>query len=111
MDGRARWSRRRLLAVAAAPTGIDLNGKVFDLMGISPAAQAVQHGGAASWPSALPWSCRPTPPSFRSRAPGRRRSRSVWPDDPDQRKAREAKERERLHLAYCRGECNGKKRR
>ena len=34
----------------------------------------------------------------------------AWPDDPEQRKVREAQERERLHLAYCRGDVQWKER-
>ena len=33
---------------------------------------------------------------------------SLAANDPEQRKARKAKERERLHLAYCRGEIQWK---
>ena len=35
---------------------------------------------------------------------------TAWPDDPEQRKVREAQERERLHLAYCRGDMQWKER-
>ncbi len=41
------------------------------------------------------------------RAPGVEMS---WPDDPEMRKVREAKERERLHLAYCSGEAQWKEK-
>ena len=34
----------------------------------------------------------------------------AWPDDPEQRKVREAQERERLHMAYCRGDVQWKER-
>jgi hypothetical protein len=34
----------------------------------------------------------------------------AWPNDEEQRKAQEAKERERQHLAYCRGEIQWKDR-
>ena len=33
-----------------------------------------------------------------------------WPDDPEQRKVREAEERQRLHLAYCRGDMQWKEK-
>ena len=121
---RAR-SRGRGLALAAASSlvlsgcansGLELNGKVFDWIGISPSAIAARRDEpklAERAPLVLP------PNSTRLPEPGSgqtaqtaqtAQSTTAWPDDPDQRKSREAKERERLHLAYCRGDMQWKDR-
>jgi hypothetical protein len=101
------------LAVAsgcAEGLGFDLNGKVFDWMGISASALQQKRDEpklADRAPLVLP------PNTGRLPEPGSgpsTQSAMVWPDDPDQRKAREAQERERLHLAYCRGEIQWKER-
>jgi hypothetical protein len=87
--------------------GIELNGKVFDLLGVSPSAlenAKREPQLAARAPLVLP------PDANRLPQPGSEQpqDRIVGLDDPDQRKLAEAKERERLHLAYCRGEMKWK---
>ena len=98
-------------AVSGCSDGLDLNGKVFDWMGISPAAQEARRFEpkiAERAPLILP------PDSNRLPAPGSEvvpePAQVAWPDDPEQRKVRESKERERLHLAYCSGEAQWKER-
>jgi hypothetical protein len=88
--------------------GIDLNGKLFDVMGISASALANAPQGepqlAARAPLVLP------PDSQRLPQPGseQHHDQIVGLDDQDQRKIAEAKERERLHLAYCHGDMHWK---
>lgn len=99
------------VAVSGCADGVDFNGKVFDLMGISPAAQEARRFEpkvADRAPLVVP------PDTSRLPAPGSENApdavQTAWPDDPEQRKVREAKERERLHLAYCSGEKQWKER-
>jgi hypothetical protein len=99
------------VAVGGCADGLDLNGKVFDMMGVSPAAQAAKRFEpkvAARAPLVVP------PDVARLPAPGSEAApdpvQTAWPDDPEQRKVREAKEKERLHLAYCSGEKQWKER-
>ena len=110
------WGQGRLLLALAASLslsgcadGIDFNGKVFDVLGVSPAAVAARKTEpklAERAPLVLP------PDSARLPEPGSGQTAeaTVWPDDPEQRKLREAQERERLHLAYCRGDIQWKER-
>ena len=99
-----------LVLSGCANSGLELNGKVFDWIGISPSAIAARRDEpklAERAPLVLP------PNSTRLPEPGSgqtAQSAMVWPEDPDQRKAREAQEREREHLAYCRGEKQWKDR-
>jgi hypothetical protein len=109
------------LLLSACADGIDLNGKVFDYMGISSSAMDAKRtepkvaeraplvmppdvsklpepGSGQPPPTALLASAQPTS------------AQTAWPDDPEQRKVREAQERERLHLAYCRGDVQWKER-
>ena len=93
-----------LLLAGCAYAGLDLNGKVFDYLGISPAAQEARRYEpqvAERAPLVMPPDAKALPQPGSGQAPA---PQLAWPDDPDQRKVREAKERERLHLAYCRGE-------
>jgi hypothetical protein len=111
-----RRARCALLGLALAALGgcggvdgIELNGKVFDWLGVSPAAlEKSKHEPqlAARAPLVLP----PDANVNRLPEPGSEQpqDRIVGLDDPDQRKLAEAKERERLHLAYCRGEMKWK---
>ena len=99
-----------LLLAGCADAGIDLNGKFFDYLGISPAAQEARRYEpqvAERAPLVMPpnYKALPLPGSGQAPAP-----QLAWPDDPDQRKVREAKERERLHMAYCRGELQWKEK-
>src|SRR4029078_6799136 len=56
-----------------------------------------------------PGSGPPPPTAFLSSAQPAS-AQTAWPDDPEQRKVRETQERERLHLAYCRGDVQWKER-
>jgi hypothetical protein len=106
-----------VLSGCSEGSGFDLNGRVFDWMGISPAAVAARRDEpklADRAPLVLP------PDSTRLPVPGSGQTTQTaasaaaptagWPDDPDQRKVLEAKERERLHQAYCRGDMQWKDR-
>jgi hypothetical protein len=98
------------LALSGCADGIDLNGKVFDWMGISSSALAVRRAEpklAERAPLVIP------PDASRLPEPGSGQASQTamaWPDDAEQRKQREAKERERLHLAYCHGDIQWKER-
>jgi hypothetical protein len=99
-----------LLLAGCADAGIDLNGKVFDVLGISPSAQEARRYEpqvAERAPLVMPPDSKALPQPGSGQAPP---AQFAWPDDPDQRKVREAKERERLHLAYCRGEIEWKEK-
>jgi hypothetical protein len=111
----ARWLTGAAVGAAFALSGcaegVDLNGKVFDYMGISPAAQAARKFEpqvAERAPLVMP------PDSSRLPQPGSGQAPQIaataWPDDPEARKQREAQERERLHLAYCRGDVQWKEK-
>lgn len=91
--------------------GLALNGAMFDWMGISESALSQKNTEpklAERAPLVLPPSAErlPEPGSGRAAEEGDMN----WPVSPEQRKVAEAKERERLHLAYCRGELNWEKR-
>jgi hypothetical protein len=97
------------LLLSGCADGVDLNGKVFDWMGVSPAAQEARRNEpklAERAPLVVPPDVSKLPEPGSERAPGQ----VAWPNDPEQRKLAEAKERERLHLAYCRGEIQWKER-
>jgi hypothetical protein len=109
-----RWSTGAAMASAvllsACADGIDLNGKVFDWMGISPAAQSARRYEpkiSERAPLVVPPDVSRLPEPGSAPAPTKV---VAWPDDPEQRKIREAQERERLHLAYCRGDAQWKER-
>jgi len=108
-----RWLAGSALAatllLSGCADGIDLNGKVFDMMGVSPAAQEarrVEPKLTERAPLVLPPNVNRLPEPGSDAAP----AQVAWPDDPEQRKVREAQERERLHLAYCRGDVQWKER-
>jgi hypothetical protein len=115
-QGRSRlagWITGGLVASAlllgGCSDGVELNGKIFDWMGVSPAAQEARTSEpklAERAPLVMP------PNSNRLPEPGSgvEPANIAFPDDPEQRKVREAKERERLHMAYCRGELQWKER-
>ena len=97
------------LLMSGCTDGIDLNGKVFDWMGVSKAAQDARKAEpkmAERAPLVMPPSSNRLPEPGSGAEP----ANIAFPDDPDQRKVREAQERERLHLAYCRGEIQWKER-
>ena len=90
--------------------GMELNGKMFDWLGISPAAQDARKTEprlADRAPLVLPPDANrlPEPGSGQVAAPA-----EGWPLDPEMKKLAQAKERERLHMAYCRGEIQWKER-
>jgi hypothetical protein len=92
--------------------GIDLNGKVFDWMGVSSASETARKREpqlADRAPLVMPPDANklPEPGSGLAAAPVNDAS---WPDDPNDRRKRAAKEREKLHMAYCRGEIQWKER-
>jgi hypothetical protein len=94
------------LLMSGCSDGIDLNGKVFDWVGVSPAAQAVKKTEpklAERAPLVLPPVGYVLPPPGSGQQP-----LVALVNDPDQRKEKEAKERERLHMAYCSGELTWK---
>ena len=114
--------RLRLISTAAAVAsglalggcsnidGVELNGKIFDLMGISSATQdtRTRDPKMADRPPLV------VPPSV-TRLPEPGTGKPVSADvaalnDPELRKQVAAKERERLHLAYCRGELQWRER-
>jgi len=92
--------------------GIELNGKVFDLLGVSPAALEASRREpklAERAPLVMPPDAKrlPDPGSAPATAAT---DQSNWPIDPEQRKLAAAQERERLHLAYCRGDIQWKEK-
>jgi hypothetical protein len=92
--------------------GVELNGKVFDFLGVSPAAleasrrepKLAERAPLVMPPSANRLPDPETPPA------GASSDQANWPTDPEQRKLAAAQERERLHLAYCRGDIQWKER-
>lgn len=102
-----------LVLSGCADGGLELNGKVFDWIGISPSAIAARRDEpklAERAPLVLPPDSTRLPEPGTGQTAHTAQSTTAWPDDPDQRKSREAKERERLHQAYCRGEMQWKDR-
>ena len=109
------------MLLSACADGLDLNGKVFDMMGISSSALDAKRAEpkvAERAPLVMPpdvsrlpepGSGQPPPTAMLASAQPAS-SPTAWPDDPEARKAREAQERERLHLAYCRGEVQWKEK-
>ena len=112
-----RWAAGGALASAlwlcgcGGDAGVDLNGKVFDLIGVSPAAQAVKNTEpkvAERAPLVMPPNSSQLPAPGSGVAPPI--AQAAWPDDPDQRKRTVMQERDRLHNAYCRGEIQWKEK-
>jgi hypothetical protein len=113
-----RMSFARWLAGAAVGSGVilsgcsdgvDLNGKLFDVMGISPSAQEARR----SEPQVVERSPLVMPPDSRllpAPGSGQAPAAQLWPDDPEARKLSESQERERRHAAYCRGDIQWKER-
>jgi hypothetical protein len=97
------------LLLSACADGIELNGKLFDAVGISSAALDAKKSEpklAERAPLVLPPDVNRLPEPGSGKAPVVQQA--AWPDDPEQRKIRQAQERERLHLAYCRGDIQWK---
>ena len=86
------------LLLSGCADGLELNGKVFDWMGVSPAAQEARVREpklAERAPLVMPPNANRLPEPGSGVEP----TNIAFPDDPEQRKAREGKERERLHMA------------
>lgn len=86
--------------------GVEFNGKIFDWLGISEAAQQKAEPKMADRAPLV------VPPSV-TRLPDPGSGKAASEDlaalnDPDLRKIAAAKERQRLHEAYCRGEIQWK---
>ena len=98
------------LTACGGVEGIDLNGKVFDWLGVSSASQE----GRTREPKMADRAPLVVPPDVkRLPEPGSGQTTSndiASLNDPDLRKQATAKERERLHLAYCRGEIQWKEK-
>lgn len=89
--------------------GVELNGAVFDWMGVSPAAQ-VARKNEPKLSDRAPLVIPPDVSRLPDPGSGQATADTAWPVDPEQRKVADAKERERLHLAYCRGEIQWKEK-
>jgi hypothetical protein len=91
-----------LLAGCGGIDGVELNGKIFDALGVSAASQTkVEPQMAERAPLVVP------PSVTRLPEPGSGQSASqdvAALKDPEQQKEAAAKERQRLHEAYCRGD-------
>src|SRR5262245_566998 len=96
------------LVLGGCSDGLEVNGKLFDWMGISSSAMEQSKREpqvAARAPLVLP------PSNNRLPAPGSGQDQDIASlNDPDLKKAAAAKERERLHQAYCRGEIQWKEK-
>ena len=96
------------LALGGCADSLDVNGKIFDWMGVSTAAMEKKQREpqlAARTPLVLP------PNTERLPEPGSGQTSSsdvAALNDPETVKARKAKEREAEHLAYCRGDAQWK---
>ena len=100
------------LPLSGCSDGLELNGKIFDALGVSSAAQAAKatEPKLAARPGlVLPpdGSRLPQPGSGGSDEGGVALASVV---DPDVKRATDAKERERLHALYCSGQMNWKER-
>ncbi len=89
--------------------GVELNGKVFDMMGISPSAQK-----NANREERLPNRTGLIMPPDANRLPepgsGQEPDIAANLNDPDRKKELAAAERARLHKAYCTGDLTWKER-
>jgi hypothetical protein len=98
------------LALGGCADTLDVNGKLFDWMGVSSAAMEKKQREpqlAARTPLVLP------PNTERLPEPGSGQTASsdlAALNDPELVKARKAKEREAQHLAYCRGDAQWKEK-
>ena len=98
------------LVLGGCADGVELNGKVFDLLGVSPAALEASRREpklAERAPLVMPPDANRLPDPNATQGGT---DQANWPTDPEQRKLAAAQERERLHLAYCRGDIQWKER-
>ena len=109
--GRAMAAVAAALALSACADGLELNGKIFDTMGISSAAldaKRTEPKLAERAPLVMPPDASRLPEPGSGQAPAI--AQASWPDDPEARKARADEERKRLHAAYCRGDIQWKEK-
>jgi hypothetical protein len=98
------------LSLGGCADGVELNGKIFDALGVSESASK-----AAARESNVPVRAGIVLPPDANRLP-EPGSGSAEPDvaaqlnDPDRKRVMAAAERERLHKAHCTGEANWKDR-
>ena len=98
------------LGLGGCSDGVELNGKIFDAMGISAAAQA-KSNTEPKMPSRAGLVLPPDPSRLPAPGSGETADTALAAvADPDVKKAANAAERARLHKAYCSGEMNWKER-
>jgi hypothetical protein len=97
--------------VGCGTDGLELNGKIFDVMGVSPSAQAASRREpklAERTPLVMP------PNTARLPEPGADAEGAVdvaaQINEPERKKQLAAAEREKLHRSYCTGEATWKER-
>jgi hypothetical protein len=95
------------LAGCGGIDGVQFEGKIFDWLGVNSSQKSSDPKMAERAPLVVP------PDVNRLPEPGS--GQNAWNDlaalkDPELRKQAAAKERERLHLAYCRGEIQWKEK-
>jgi hypothetical protein len=96
---------------ACAGDGVQLEGKIFDWMGVSASAlegSKAEPKMADRAPLVVPPNVNRLPEPGSGQPPGNTDIASLR--DPDLRKQAAARERERLHLAYCKGEMQWKEK-
>ncbi|MDX2205340.1 MAG: hypothetical protein NW223_21510 [Hyphomicrobiaceae bacterium] len=96
------------LTLSGCSDGVSLSGGLFDAIGISDSALSQKSSEpklAERAPLVLPPNAQRLPEPGSGAEP--EKGDMNWPE---QRKIADAKERERLHLAYCRGEIEWQKR-
>jgi hypothetical protein len=92
------------LGGCAGVEGVELNGKLFDMLGVSSSAQESK-SREPQMAERAPLVVPPNVARLPEPGSGKVSSEDVAAlKDPEHRKLAAAKERERLHLAYCRGE-------
>ena len=98
--------------LGACSDGLELNGKLFDALGVSTAAQNAKsvEPKLASRPGLIipPDASRLPQPGSGGADEGAAALAAL--SDPDKKRAADAAERERLHAAYCSGQMNWKER-
>ena len=106
-----RARSRRPCCCPAAPTASTSTARCSTMMGISPAAQEARKFEPQVGRARPPGHAARRQAGSRSRAPGRRR-RAKWRGrtTPSSASCARPQERERLHLAYCRGDVQWKER-
>ena len=101
------------LSLSGCAEGVELNGKIFDAIGISPAAQAsakTEPKLADRAPLVLPPSSQRLPDPNNPQVQTSSISDKSWPVSAEDRENISAAERLRLHTAYCNGQATWKER-